>query len=326
MGSLPQLSIVKGPQKRLSSRLLHKIFEEKVDLEFGCNTALTFEVNDLEVRETTYNALHSRTNRLARAIVARAKKWQPNTDGDFVVAVCMPPSDRLVACLLAIWKAGAAYLPLDVTFPPNRIEHIMNEARPVLVVYSDYDGVENFHGTPAVSYENLEAIAMECSNANVDGNETLGGQSNELAIVLYTSGSSGIPKGVRIPHKVILNRLEWQWDRFPYSSTEKNCVFKTALTFVDSVSEIFGPLLSGEFYDKIFLPFQVQRNVSFRFDTCCRLKGSHKRSRTPCCYLGKIQNRKISSGTNSPPLSPNVPSTSKQWKSFTRSQDMGLFW
>lgn len=51
--------------------------------------------------------------------------------------------------------------------------------------------------------------------------------------------------GVRLPHRVILNRLQWQFRSFPYSQTEKVCVFKTALTFVDSVCEIWGPLISG---------------------------------------------------------------------------------
>jgi acyl-coenzyme A synthetase/AMP-(fatty) acid ligase len=65
------------------------------------------------------------------------------------------------------------------------------------------------------------------------------------AVILYTSGSTGIPKGVRLSHAAIQNRLEWQWERFPFSNLEKICVFKTALTFVDSISEIFGSLLRG---------------------------------------------------------------------------------
>lgn len=51
--------------------------------------------------------------------------------------------------------------------------------------------------------------------------------------------------GVRLPHSIVLNRLKWQWEAFPYSSTENVGVFKTALTFVDSVAEIWGPLLNG---------------------------------------------------------------------------------
>lgn len=49
--------------------------------------------------------------------------------------------------------------------------------------------------------------------------------------------------GVRLPHRVIYNRLNWQWNRFPYSNTEETCVFKTSLTFVDSIAEIWAPLL-----------------------------------------------------------------------------------
>lgn len=63
--------------------------------------------------------------------------------------------------------------------------------------------------------------------------------------MLYTSGSTGIPKGVRLPYSIIFNRLQWQWSEFPYSCTEQYGCFKTALTFVDSVSEIWGPLLNG---------------------------------------------------------------------------------
>uniref|UniRef100_A0A336KE11 CSON009061 protein n=1 Tax=Culicoides sonorensis TaxID=179676 RepID=A0A336KE11_CULSO len=249
MGSLPQLSISKGAQRLLAPKLLHKIFEENVDSNYGTNTALIYEENSSEIRETTYNVLNSRTNRLAHAIVNQVidiDKSQPNRDGDWVIGVCMPPSDNLVVALLAIWKAGAAYLPLDVTFPANRINHILTEAQPVLVIYDEtYKSVENFKGTSSLSFQQLVEHSQDCSNANISEDQTLAGEMYDLAIILYTSGSTGVPKGVRIPHHVILNRLQWQWQKFPYSKTEKNCVFKTALTFVDSVSEIWGPLLNG---------------------------------------------------------------------------------
>lgn len=67
----------------------------------------------------------------------------------------------------------------------------------------------------------------------------------QLAIVLYTSGSTGVPKGVRIPHATLINRLEWQWRELPYTDKEQKTIFKTALTFVDSAPEIWGSLLQG---------------------------------------------------------------------------------
>ena len=158
----------------------------------------------------------------------------------------MHPSDNLVKILLAIWKAGAAYLPLDPTFPENRIKHILGESKPVLVVHDDdFSNTAVFGAVSALKYNELKEEALALSNANIDSAETLTGGESDLGLVLYTSGSTGVPKGVRLPHAIVQNRLEWQWEKFPYSPTEIYGIFKTALTFVDSVTEIWGPLLNG---------------------------------------------------------------------------------
>lgn len=81
-----------------------------------------------------------------------------------------------------------------------------------------------------------------------------------MGLVLYTSGSTGIPKGCRLRHCIVQNRLEWQWKRFPYSETEIYGIFKTALTFVDSVTEIWGPLLNG--MTLVVVPKEVTKNPS----------------------------------------------------------------
>ena len=57
-----------------------------------------------------------------------------NVDGDIIISVCMKPSIDLIVTLLAIWKMGAAYLPLDVDFPKNRIKHILDESKPVMTI------------------------------------------------------------------------------------------------------------------------------------------------------------------------------------------------
>jgi acyl-coenzyme A synthetase/AMP-(fatty) acid ligase len=79
-------------------------------------------------------------------------------------------------------------------------------------------------------------------------------------VFIWKKGSTGVPKGVRLRHCTVLNRLEWQWRRFPYSATEIFGVFKTALTFVDSVTEIWGPLLNG--MTLVVVPKEVTRNPS----------------------------------------------------------------
>lgn len=90
-----------------------------------------------EERRHTYEQLDKLTNLLARTIHQEIvnNKLQKNGDGDYIVAVNMVPSDYLVVVLLAIWKSGAAYLPLDHAFPGARIEHIVRESRPSLIIY-----------------------------------------------------------------------------------------------------------------------------------------------------------------------------------------------
>ena len=199
-------------------------------------------------RTTNYNALNSSSNRIASTFLHKIKSQNltPNQDGDWIIAVCMQPSDNLVKVLLSIWKAGAAYLPLDPTFPENRIKHILGESKPVLVVHDDdFTNPGVFGDVSTLNYNELKDESLAFSNANIDPTETLTGGEKDLGLVLYTSGSTGVPKGVRLPHSIVQNRLEWQWEQFPYSATEIYGIFKTALTFVDSVTEIWGPLLNG---------------------------------------------------------------------------------
>ncbi|KAB0794533.1 hypothetical protein PPYR_11372 [Photinus pyralis] len=244
MGSVPQLSIIKGRTRPTKASQLHTLFEQVVKTDSGKNTALIYEENGL-IRKLTYEELDTLTNSLARVIsdnITR-NKIPPNLDGDYIVAVSMTPSDYLVVTLLAILKAGAAYLPLDPAFPKGRVEHILREAKPAMVIF-DTD-CDYFLNTFKLSLEGFLDGAKQYPSLPLEENERQRHLKTDLAIVLYTSGSTGVPKGVRLHNAMILNRLQWQFKTFPYSDTESTCVFKTALTFVDSVSEIWGPLING---------------------------------------------------------------------------------
>ncbi|KAJ9597801.1 hypothetical protein L9F63_011343, partial [Diploptera punctata] len=247
MGSIPNLSIMRGDLRPLTeSELIHRLLE----LECSRNenkTALLFQDNKL-----TFSELNARANQLARAMLLRTEAT-PNQDGDYIIAVCIEPSIELVVTLLAIWKLGAAYLPLDKAFPAARVKHILTEARPMLVVA---ESPRECYIAATALQTSLSQQAQKLSDSSLSDSSMLsvGGP----AIVLYTSGSTGVPKGVRLPHRAILNRLRWQWSTFPYSAGEQVCCFKTALTFVDSVSELWGPLLCSR--SVLVLPKEVTKD------------------------------------------------------------------
>lgn len=111
-----------------------------------------------------------------------------------------------------------------------------------------------------LKFNELKSDSASFSNANIDEQKTLTAGASDLGLVLYTSGSTGVPKGVRLRHCTVQNRLEWQWKRFPYSETEIYGIFKTALTFVDSVTEIWGPLLCG--LALVVVPKEVTKDPS----------------------------------------------------------------
>lgn len=274
MGALPQFSVVAGQHRKLNRRLIHRLFESNLQKRGATSgdyndatdnstalISLAAEANAATERRITYATLNATANRYARAIRQQLRSGKdadavveecPNADGDWIVAVCMPPTVDLIAVLLAIWKVGAAYLPLDAEFPRHRIEHILGEAKPALTLVADEQQTHLVAdvATNRWTFAELQSHAVHADAEDLTPSETLlddddDDDDSRLAIVLYTSGSTGIPKGVRLPHSILHNRLQWQLDTFPFASTERTAVFKTALTFVDSVAEIWAPLLSG---------------------------------------------------------------------------------
>ena len=155
-----------------------------------------------------------------------------------VVGVLMERSAARVAALYGCLKAGAAYLPLEVDLPGERLEQILGQAGPVAVV-CDRDSV----GLVPAGYPVV--VADEASLAEFPrGRLASGPGPDDLAYVIYTSGSTGQPKGVQIEHGAIVNRLRWMQSE--YGLTAADVVLqKTPYSFDVSVWEFFWPLLAG---------------------------------------------------------------------------------
>jgi len=181
----------------------------------------------------SYREVRRQASALARKFAATGV-----ATGD-IVAIALPRSVRLVIALIAAQEAGAAYLPLDVSYPEERLAYMVQDARPRLIV-TTRELLERFEDLGALLiYDEL------FDDPNEEIAETAARPSPEdPAYVIYTSGSTGRPKGVTISHKAIVNRLRWM--QHEYRLTADDVVLqKTPSSFDVSVWEFFWPLIAG---------------------------------------------------------------------------------
>ncbi|MGO1309896.1 MAG: enterobactin non-ribosomal peptide synthetase EntF [Kluyvera intermedia] len=177
----------------------------------------------------TYREMRQQVVALANVLRQRGVK-----PGDSV-AVALPRSVFLTLALHAIVEAGAAWLPLDTGYPDDRLQMMLQDARPSLLITSD-DQLSRF--------PNRESL---CLNAPLAGEDDLPlglAQPEQTAYIIFTSGSTGRPKGVMVGHEAIVNRLLWMQDHYPL--TENDVVAqKTPCSFDVSVWEFWWPFMTG---------------------------------------------------------------------------------
>jgi len=180
-----------------------------------------------------YAQLNARANRLAHALIARG------VGPDSRVAVCAERGLNMVTALFGILKAGGAYVPLDPAYPGERLQYILQDADPVLLL-ADAAGRAAL-GEPATPQLALEAALPETLSAE---NPAPRAQASHLAYVIYTSGSTGKPKGAMNEHRGVVNRLVWMQEAYGLTAAD-TVLQKTPFGFDVSVWEFFWPLMVG---------------------------------------------------------------------------------
>jgi amino acid adenylation domain-containing protein len=184
----------------------------------------------------TFDELNSRANRLAHLLRA----W--GVGPEVTVGIAMESSIELLTALLGVLKAGGAYVPVDMENPLERITFILEDcAAPLILTTSRWRNQlpSTFAHVISVDKEE-EALARE-------PRKNLGGviEAESPAYVLYTSGSSGRPKGVVMTHRGLMNYLMWATDAYRPEAGEGAAVH-TSISFDLAVTSIFLPLLSGK--------------------------------------------------------------------------------
>jgi amino acid adenylation domain-containing protein/non-ribosomal peptide synthase protein (TIGR01720 family)/FkbM family methyltransferase len=209
-------------------RTIHELFEEQVEQRPEA-VAVVYEE-----QEMSYQELNRRANRLAHYL--RGLGVGP----EVLVGICVERSVEMVVGLLGILKAGGAYLPLDPSYPAERLRSMLEDGEPLAVMTQ-----ERFLGVlPEFSGE-IICLDQDWLLAEGQSEENspihVGGEN--LAYVIYTSGSTGRPKGICITHRAI-NRLVVNTDYVSLDSSSK--VGQAANYSFDAATfEIWGPLLAG---------------------------------------------------------------------------------
>jgi amino acid adenylation domain-containing protein len=185
-----------------------------------------------------YQTLDRRANQLANVLRERMNGGEKSGQ---LIGVSVERSLDMLVALIAVMKAGCAYVPLDPMHPAARLRYILDEARVAALIS---DGSENAalvaDGTPLIDVRR-DAAAIDAASAAAPACEA---QAGSLAYVIYTSGSTGKPKGVEIPHRAVVNLLT-SMARSPGLTAADVFYAVTTISFDIAALELFLPLVVG---------------------------------------------------------------------------------
>ncbi len=246
------LAMIQDPHARLSSLPLMDAAERaqvvgawnetacaypavSVPAQIAAQAARTPEAVAVRAGEQTltYAALLTQAQQLAGALRARG------IGPEALVAVALERSLDLVVALLGTWYAGAAFVPLDPSYPVERLRYMLDDSHAALLLTDAAQATRLAHGGPTLC---LDQDRAQWTAAPVMPPPAFA--EAQLAYVLYTSGSTGRPKGAGNTHAGLRNRLQWMQEAYVLTPADR-VLQKTPISFDVSVWEFFWPLLAG---------------------------------------------------------------------------------
>jgi len=213
----------------MKERPVHELFETQASRTPHALALIS------EQQRLTYRELNQRANQLAHYLRSVGVRSQVR------VGLFLARSTELVVSLLAAWKAGGTYVPLDPSYPAARLAHVMADSQPQVLLTG-----RSLLSTLPETCAQVVCLDAQHEIISQQGVEPLSNTSemDGLAYVIYTSGSTGKPKGVMVGHRALSNHLQWMTDEFPLSESDR-VLQKYSISFDTSVLEICYPLLCG---------------------------------------------------------------------------------
>jgi amino acid adenylation domain-containing protein len=206
---------------------VHQLFEQQVTRDPDA-VAVVFKE-----RRLSYGELNQRANQVARHLQTLG------VGVEILVGVCIPRSPEMLIALLAVWKAGGAYVPLDTAFPPERLRFMARDSGVKIVL------TEEKHRSlfPFAMVICLDSDRLPISQENSSNLAAVTVPSN-LAYVMYTSGSTGQPKGTMIQHNSLVNYLCWAVKAYAVEHGS-SVPIHSSVAFDSTVASLYPPLLAG---------------------------------------------------------------------------------
>ncbi len=186
-------------------------------------------------RSLTYQELERAANQTAHLLLRRG------IGAGSLVGLCLDRSIEMVVAMLGVFKAGAAYLPLDPAYPRERLQFLLADAAPAMLLTQPHliDRL-GWQTLPTVILDRdlvaIQAQAIEPPDVSI--------APQDLAYVVYTSGSTGAPKGVMVSHRALANHMVWWCKTFPLGASDR-MLHKYSLSFDVAALEVFAPLMGG---------------------------------------------------------------------------------
>lgn len=240
--------VVSEPSRRLSALTLLTPEEETAIIKAGAGPLRDYPVDEClhdlflkQVEKTpdadavtdgdltwTYRELEAQSSRIAANLVASGVKA-----GDRV-GICVRRSPAMIAGILGIMRAGAAYVPLDAEYPPNRLAFIAEDSG-IAILLTDHRPAFATDAQRLIDVNTLPDMRLEARPAV---------SPSHLAYIIYTSGSTGRPKGVAIEHRSVVAFMYWASERFTREEVARMLV-PTSISFDLSIFELYAPLVLG---------------------------------------------------------------------------------
>ncbi|MEM7207241.1 MAG: amino acid adenylation domain-containing protein [Pseudomonadota bacterium] len=197
--------------------------------EFADKPAISFHGKTLR-----FDELDALSNRIANYLLTNHVSPQQR------VGLALARSEEMIACLLGIIKAGCAYVPLDPTYPQERLSIMQSDADLAVTIAHKVDNVKWSTNDGAVFWEEIkqevEGHAATAPDVDISPDHS--------AYIIFTSGSTGRPKGVDLPHRALANLIDWQLKQ-PYFKPQARVLQYSSVSFDVSFQEIATTLASG---------------------------------------------------------------------------------